>query len=206
MGWLLPLLAVLLLAGPAHANRLWTAGAEEGTSPNAGTSTLGWNTNSCTFNNTSPHSGTNRYSCAGQTLSKTLAGSARTSGTLWTRMYVQFNSATPAAIRIFSTSPGNGGTDNWRLSLLTTGQIRLENRATSTTFDSTLVITANTWYRLAVKHTLSSTVGVLQLNIYVGDSLTLEEATLGATGGNTLSTAVSSSSMTLSFSTRPSLN
>jgi hypothetical protein len=180
---LLALALLLLTAWPAHADRLFTTGFEEN---NAGSATM-WNSFACTQNTTAPHSGTYRASCSGQAVTKALSTN-KTSGALYTRFYFNSSVATPAADRIVMVWEGNGGTDNVRVTLLTTGKLRLTNVTTGATADTAGSISVDTWYRLEVRALISNTVGELELRWYLADATTeIETAlTIGAANIDTI--------------------
>jgi hypothetical protein len=173
------LLACLLLAIPAQADRLLTTGLEE----NNGSATM-WSTVNGTFITSPVHSGT----YAGQTTSAQIfqrrITAALTSGTLFTRFYFRTGTI-PTGARVFFQWFSSGASSGPMLRTLATGAVRLVNSPGGTQDDSTFTLSVDTWYRFELRHLISDTVGELELRIYTGDSTTIEE-TLSTPVGDTL--------------------
>lgn len=185
MKFILSIVLTLLLLLPAtsQAARLFTCGFEE----NALATTM-WTTagSNATIVTTTPHSGTNSLQLASttnKTITRNLAAAVTAPNTVFfARFYWQTSSAGQADSRIFSN---NSSVSTYGVSVtkLTSGKMRLRNNPTAETVDSTMTITANTLYRLEVRHKISDTAGEEELRIYLGDATTpLETVTMTFAG------------------------
>lgn len=177
-------------------------GGSHGTAVTTGNSGGGsgdaWNTvvatgGAITFDNTRPHRETLAYK-----FSQTGAGNTYvswgTSGTrdldvTYFRAYINFDAlptgADAAILRLIdATVSGMCG-----VHLLTTGKLRLTDDAIATIADSTATLAADTWYRIEVRVAMgTSSTGVIELRLYVGDSTTPTE-TMGPFTGRSLGAA-----------------
>jgi hypothetical protein len=177
---LLALALLLLTAWPAHAARLLTNGFEE----NGTLASTEWDGGAIgttgTFSSTSPHSGTYRYDSHATNQSAVryhpyTTATGKASGSVYTRMYFRVDDATPSADVEIIRTQSTGGTGNWSILLLTTGALRISNTPTAETTDTSTTISADTWYRVEVRHQISDTTGEIELRLYVGDSTTITE-------------------------------
>ena len=90
---------------------------------------------------------------------------ALTSGTIYVRFYFRM-AAAPSATRKIFENYSTGIVYSVRLSILTTGVIRLTNVPNaSATFDGP-TLAANTWYRIEIRHLISDTVGQMEVRVF----------------------------------------
>jgi hypothetical protein len=168
----LALVCLLLLPAPAWANRLWTAGFEEGSifSPN-----IGWvapGTSVTVVTTGSPHGGTHHLNAPSGSTNTTgprrdLPGAGRTTGTFYYREYFL-----PATVRATSV-----------LELF-------QAVAPTETVTGTYALTAGVQYRVEVKHVSSDTVGSVEVKLFIGDSTTAVDDFTTATSTDTLPTTI----------------
>lgn len=166
--------------------RLFTCGFEE----NNSAETM-WNVGTATIEATSPHSGTYRGSYPGTaaTWFRRDLATQYTSGTIYTRFYVNVSNA--ARNEQFIRWQSDGGSGGMRVEKRSTGVIRLTNIITSAFAETTNTIAADTWYRIETRHLISGTAGEMELRWYVGDSTTpLDTIQVGNADANTLPTNV----------------
>lgn len=186
----LALLLPLLLPVSGWAVRLQTTGIEEG---NVGITT-NWNTNVGsvgTASTTSPHSGTYKFSTVSTAAISVLrrALTNHTSGTLYTRFYFETSVAPAGDTIMYEQMRDDAITGGLRLTLLTTGAVKLTNVVSGTTVTSSTILSVNTWYRFELEHLVSDTVGTMTLRLYAADSTTITE-TLAITAEDTLPTNI----------------
>jgi len=90
------------------------------------------------------------------------------STTVWTRAYMRFTDATPAASTVIhEVRELNGTTVGCDVRLTTTGTIQLRAPATLR-YTSSTVITDNSWFRIELQVDSSATVGHIQCRLFVG--------------------------------------
>jgi hypothetical protein len=171
--------------------RLFTCGFEENNLFTPGASGTTWTAapgGSVTIvTTTTPHSGLYHLRCpagsSGAAGPRKDLASARTSGTLYVRAYwkPQTLPTSGTTTKIFSAQT-SGSAAQWSVEhVRADNTIRLVNTANSSTIASTTAsVTAGTWYRLEVRHLISTSVGELELRLYDGDN------TATMTGGTAL--------------------
>jgi len=174
--------------------RIYTSGFEE-TNAAANLTTMGWNTvnGSPTISTTNPHSGTycllSPSTATTGAVSKLFAANV-TSGTYYFRVYFRTSTATPAANTTIFANRSDSAANCLSVNLLTTGQLRLTNNANAgTTFDTTATVTADTWYRVEVRHFIHASAGDMEMRLYLGNATTAIE-TVSTTGVDTLITNI----------------
>jgi hypothetical protein len=156
--------------------RLFTCGFEEG-----GSLAAMWNTITgttpvfVTSATTTPHSGTycinTNAGAVGSRVRYNPLGTAsnKSSGTAYTRFYFRTDTPTPGSDTVIAGTASSGGTSAWTITLLTTGALRLTNSPTAGTADTTTTLSADTWYRIEVRHLIHNSAGELELRLFTGD-------------------------------------
>lgn len=184
------LLFLLWFVVPSEATRLFTSGFEENC-----TTTCKWTSvvgNAPTIGTTAPHSGTYRLntdSAVGNSyLGYSLPTTTRTSGSTFMRFYFRSNTATPSANTFIYKSLSNAAAETVQVEMLTTGALRLTNAVTSTTVSTSATLSADTWYRVNIRHLLSDTVGEMEVSVYTDAGSLIE--TISISGEDTLATNI----------------
>ncbi len=166
---LLALLLTLCLAAPAHAVRLFTCGFEE----NAVLTTTMFSTTvgTVSIGSTAPHSGTYRLdtvnTAGNEYAQRTFTAHSTVGSKLHFRFYFRADDATPTAeTQVFadgSSTPALG----LQILLETSGVLRLKNVVATTTVDSSVTLSDNTWYRIEAEHELGeTTAGSMTMKLY----------------------------------------
>jgi len=176
-------------------SRVYTSGYEE-TNSASNALTMGWGAvnGSATISTTNPHSGT--YCLLSPSTATTGAwrrdfATNVTSGTYYFRWYFRTSTATPGSNTTMFVSRSDADATCMSVALLTTGQIRLTNVANaSTTFDTVGSVTADTWYRIELRHLIHASAGDMELRWYLGDNTTEIETPLLTSGVDTLITNI----------------